>query len=314
MVTQMSSQPFITVVEAGLSTSIQDLGRYGHRHIGMPTAGAMDSYSFKQANYLVGNPIDTACLECTLVGPTLLFSDECSIAITGADMSVSVDGERIPLNQTVNIAKGSTLSFKSCGKGCRTYLAVSGGFSIKPQLGSVSTYSRACIGGINGAVLKKGDKLGCSSNSIASISRKLPERVAFMASSHYRLRVIVGPEFNAFTKPGVNSFLNSDYTVSAELDRMGCRLNGAKIEHNESADILSASVQFGTVQVPANGLPIILLADSQTTGGYTRIANVASIDLPILGQLRPGNTISFELIELSVALELFRHQNKDFPA
>jgi len=311
METVMSNQPYITVIKPGVATTIQDLGRYGARNIGMPVAGAMDSYSFKQANYLVGNPFDSACIECTLNGPVLQFSDECSIAITGADMYPTLNGQPVPMNKTIQLKKHDLLELQSCAMGCRSYVAVAGGFDIKPQMGSVSTYTRAGIGGVNGSALGEGDTIPYLTTKKCD-SLSLPDNVTFKAASHYKLRILSGPEFDEITNIGRDTFLNSNYDVTVQTDRMGCRLDGPTIPHKECADILSAPVQFGTVQLPANGLPMILLADSQTTGGYTRIANVASIDFPILGQLRPGNTVSFTMIDLAESQALYRRQNKDF--
>jgi len=307
----VDNQPHITVIRAGVATTIQDLGRYGFRNIGMPVAGAMDCYSFKQANYLVGNPFGTACIECTLSGPTLQFSHACCIAVTGACMHPTLNDQPVPLNRTIRVNRNDVLKLQSCEMGCRSYIAVTGGFNVEPQMGSLSTYSRAGIGGVNGAMLVEGDKIPYfTSNSFEQLS--LPDNVIFKAASHYKLRILAGPEFERVSDIGRELLLNSNFDVTVLTDRMGCRLDGPTIEHKDNADILSAPVQSGTVQLPSNGQPMILLADSQTTGGYTRIASVAAIDFPILGQLRPGNRVSFEEIGLAKAHALYRRQNKDF--
>lgn len=308
----MSDMTHVTVIDPGFSTSIQDLGRYGYRNIGMPVAGAMDSYSFKQANWLVGNSFDTACIECTLVGPTLEFRGGCQIAITGADMRPTLDGGVVELNRTNEVKGGSVLKLEGCTLGCRSYIAIAGGFDIEPQMGSVATYTRAKVGGISGVPLSKGNALSYYVNPTAVTPRVLPQNFAIGLSNSYRLRVLRGPEFDQITSSSLDLLFREQYIVSTELDRMGCRLDGVELNHKGAADIISAPVQFGTIQLPADGQPIILLADSQTTGGYTRIANVATIDLPILGQLRAGNKISFENIDIEPAQKLFREQNSHF--
>ena len=306
----MLNRAEITVLRPGLATSIQDLGRYGYRNIGMPVSGAMDSYSFKQANYLIGNSCDTACLEVTLTGPTLQFNRACSIAITGADMKPTLNGQPIPLGETIKVPAHGILQLYNCAHGCRSYIAVTGGFAIKSQMGSLSTYARARIGGVHGSVLAVGDTIPYSVDCLTMTKRILPRRILFHATTHYRIRVLRGPEFTSLVGASLDCLQTGNYTVSTDLDRMGCRLRGPELHHEGHADIISAPVQFGTIQLPANCQPIILLADAQTTGGYARIANVASIDLPILGQLRPGNTVTFELIDLDFAQELYRIQNQ----
>lgn len=299
----------IEVLNPGLLTTLQDLGRYGFQRYGVPPSGAVDPYALRMGNLLLGNEEGEAGLEVTLVGPTLQFEQECWIAITGADLSPRLNDAEAPLWETIPVASGDVLSFQSPRKGMRAYIAVAGGIDVPLVLGSKSTYLRANLGGLEGRALARGDRLNIK--TMCARHRRLPqEYVPCYELDH--IRVILGPDGGRFTPDGVNAFLSSEYKVLPESDRMGLRLQGPKVEHMRGADIISEPVCTGAIQVPGNGQPIVLLADRQTTGGYTKIATVISADLYRLGQAKPGDKISFQEISLEQAHRLLHETERKF--
>lgn len=294
----------IEVLHPGLLTTVQDLGRTGYQRFGVSVSGAVDPRSAAVANILAGNPDGEAVLECTVLGPQLRFDAPAVIAVTGADLGPALDGVPVENYRALRVQAGQTLRFTGPKCGCRAYLAVSGGLDVPEVMGSRSTYMKAKIGGWHGRKLEKGDVLPLRAPGTepkALENRALaPE---FRGRSEYTLRVVMGPQDDAFTPGGVSAFLSGVYTVTPEFDRMGCRMEGPEIEHNGSADILSDGIAFGAVQVPDSGQPIVMLADRQTTGGYTKIANVISADFRILGQLKSGDRVRFEKVSLAAAQE-----------
>ena len=299
----------IEVLDPGLLTTIQDLGRYGFQRYGIPPAGAVDSYALRIGNLLLGNEEGEAGLEVTLLGPTLRFEEDCWIAITGADLGARINDMDAPLWETIPVTQGDILSFAAerPKKGMRAYITVAGGIDIPPILGSKSTYLRANLGGVEGRALRQGDRLNIK--PVQSQHRRLPPEYI----PRYELksiRVILGPNEDHFTPEGIKTFFSSEYQVLPESDRMALRLKGPKIEHKKGADIISEPVCTGAVQVPGNGQPIVLLADRQTTGGYAKIGVVISADLPRLAQLQPGDMISFEDCSLELAYQLLRDVEK----
>ena len=294
----------IEVLHPGLLTTVQDLGRTGYQRFGVSVSGAVDPRSAAVANILAGNPDGEAVLECTVLGPQLRFDAPAVIAVTGADLGPTLDGIPVENYRALRVQAGQTLRFTGPKCGCRAYLAVSGGLDVPEVMGSRSTYMKAKIGGWHGRKLEKGDVLPLRAPGTepkALENRALaPE---FRGRSEYTLRVVMGPQDDAFTPGGVSAFLSGVYTVTPEFDRMGCRMEGPEIEHNGSADILSDGIAFGAVQVPDSGQPIVMLADRQTTGGYTKIANVISADFRILGQLKSGDRVRFEKVSLAAAQE-----------
>ena len=294
----------IEVLHPGLLTTVQDLGRTGYQRFGVSVSGAVDPRSAAVANILAGNPDGEAVLECTVLGPQLRFDAPAVIAVTGADLGPTLDGVPVENYRALRVQAGQTLRFTGPKCGCRAYLAVSGGLDVPEVMGSRSTYMKAKIGGWHGRKLEKGDVLPLRAPGTepkALENRALaPE---FRGRSEYTLRVVMGPQDDAFTPGGVSAFLSGVFTVTPEFDRMGCRMEGPEIEHNGSADILSDGIAFGAVQVPDSGQPIVMLADRQTTGGYTKIANVISADFRLLGQLKSGDRVRFEKVSLAAAQE-----------
>ncbi|MEG6584728.1 biotin-dependent carboxyltransferase family protein [Dendrosporobacter sp. 1207_IL3150] len=313
----------IEVIRPGLQSSIQDLGRYGYQKHGVIVGGAMDTFSMRIANILIGNDEGEAALEITIMGPALKFSEDKLIAITGGDLSPIVDGESIPMWRPVLIKRGSILEFGACTQGCRAYLAVAGGFNVYEVMNSKSTYLRAGIGGFQGRAIAKGDII--TTNTISKKSSRLIKQLsmastskAFLTSSWFFgrnhlpqegkavvIRVIRGIQFDYFSEESIYNFFNREFKVTIQSDRMGYRLSGELLRLKESLEMISEAVSLGTIQVPPDGSPIILLADRQTVGGYPKIAQAANVDIAVIGQLKPESLIVFQEISLKEAEILY---------
>lgn len=303
----------IEVLRPGLLTTVQDLGRYGYQQYGMVVAGAMDAFSLAVGNLLVGNPRNAAGLEITLIGPELQFHQESVIAITGADLKATLDNHPLPRWKSIYVEPGQILRFHRPQQGIRAYLCIAGGIDVKPIMKSRSTFLKGKMGGYQGRVLQSGDILPVGSTHLPFsqiTGRFLSPREQPVYDKKVTLRVIMGPQADAFTEEGVHTFLTSSYKVTPQSDRMGTRLEGPPIQHKEGADIISDGIAPGSIQVPAGGQPIILLADRNTTGGYTKIATVISVDLPLIAQSAPGHTLSFRAVEIEEAQKLAIAQEK----
>lgn len=297
------------IKSAGMLTTVQDTGRYGYQRYGMPVGGAMDTFSLQLANRLVGNHQGEACLETTFTGPEIIFSSRVVIAVTGADMSPVINGRSIELCRAVVVQAGDRLSFEGLKSGCRSYIAFSGGIQVPVVMGSRSTYLRGRLGGFEGRALRAGDEIPIGVGHGITGAWQIPPGIVPEYRPEQTLRIIPGPEADHFDISGIQNFLTGVYTVTHQSDRMGYRLEGPEIDHNESgADIISAGISPGTIQVPGSGQPIILMADRQTTGGYARIANVISVDLTLASQLIPGDRVRFSEIPPEVATELYRER------
>lgn len=297
------SETGLKILSPGFFTTIQDLGRFGYQQFGVPQSGAMDGFSLKLANLLVGNKEAEAGLEITYLGPEIEFDGEFTIAIAGADMSATLNGKGVALNSPKVVKKGDILKFGTLKSGSRVYVAIRGGISVPEVMGSKSTYVKAAIGGLNGRGLKAGDWLGVGN---AAPSKPYSGDVSFpvhKVKKVYEIGILPGPEVNNFTQAAIRNFLVTTYTVAPDADRMGYRLEGAFLEKKESMEILSSGIALGTIQVPSNGKPIILMADRQTTGGYPRIANVISADISTLAQLKPGDKILFKEVTMDFAVK-----------
>ncbi|HZT47755.1 MAG TPA: biotin-dependent carboxyltransferase family protein [Hyphomicrobiaceae bacterium] len=296
----------LRVVAPGLMTTVQDLGRRGYQHLGVPVSGALDHVSLRAANLLVGNPAGTAALEIFYQGPTLAVeADSVRIALAGGAAPIDIlapDGgsRRLAAFESARLVRGERLRIGPLTGSASAYLAVEGGFAIPPVLGSLSTLTRGGIGGFEGRALRSGDVLPLRLGAA-------PEREEIMLPPLHlappkRIRVVPGPQEDYFTPAGRATLLETTYTVSQASDRMGMRLDGPRLEHSEKGyNIVSDGTAPGSIQVPGNGLPIILLADRQTTGGYPKIATVISADLPALGRMMPGSRIAFAAVEIEAA-------------
>ena len=284
----------------GLQTTVQDLGRLGYQAIGVSSSGAMDGEALRIGNRLLGNSPEAAGLEILMLGPQIKFLKESYFAITGAFMNPCLNGEAVDMYTTQRAKVGDELSFGTLLKGCRAYLTLEGGVDVPLVLGSRSTAINSRLGGYEGRPLKIGDQLSLG-QSMFSGPLTLPETYRPLYEKEIKLRVILGSQEDYFTEEGIQTFLRSSYTVSQAADRMGYRLEGERIAHKDSADIISDGICYGAIQVPAQGQPIIMLADRQTVGGYTKIAHVITADLDKIGQARPGDQIYFEAVTLEEA-------------
>jgi biotin-dependent carboxylase-like uncharacterized protein len=306
----------IEVVDGGLLTTVQDTGRFGYQRYGVPTSGALDLFAVRAANRLVGNDEDAAAIEMTLIGPRLRFLVPATVALTGADLSASLDGRPVPRWQSVLAGAGAVLSFGAAADGMRAYLAVAGGIDVPVVLGSRSTYTRSRLGGVDGRALKAGDLLAIGTERPVLLGgvRKLPDAYRPAYGHSHALRVVLGPQDDRFTARGIETFLSSSYSVTPQSDRMGYRLAGPRIEHSRGPDLVSDGTPHGAVQVAGDGVPIVLLADRGTTGGYTKIATVIGPDLPMVAQAAPGDTVTFARVDLDAAYAAVREQERRLDA
>jgi biotin-dependent carboxylase-like uncharacterized protein len=296
----------LTVLQPGLSTTLQDHGRGGYDDRGVPPSGALDELSFAIANGLVGNPPGTGALEFTLLGGLFQAGEGgCVVALTG-DLQVFIDEQPVAAYQCHALRAGSVLKVGRALSGARGYLAVAGGFAAQPVLGSVSTLTRGGLGGFAGRALAKGDVLPLAAHSVrlpasarAPAQRLLPQR------ERQPLRVVLGPQQAHFSDTQIQRFLGEAFTLSAQSDRMGYRLAGPVLSHLKGFNIVSDAISTGSVQVPGSGQPIIALHDRQTTGGYPKIATVIRADLARLGQLKPGDSLRFQRIDVEAAEDLW---------
>lgn len=284
----------ITIVKPGLLTTIQDQGRWGYQANGMPVAGAMDRYAYRAANILAGNSPQAAVFEMTMLGAAYRFDSDAWVAICGADMQATLDGKAVENWSSLFVPAGSELVFGYAVQGCRAYLAIQGGIDVPEVLGSRSTYTRGRIGGLEGRALTAGDVIAVLDPTTGQRTPKtLPPKWIPQYGSEISVRVLLGPQDDYFTENGIATFLGNSYVISNEADRMGYRLEGAKIEHSSKPDIVSDALCQGAIQVPGHGMPIVMMADRQTTGGYAKIGTVIGPDLGKLAQAIPGSSVRF---------------------
>jgi antagonist of KipI len=293
----------VTIFRPGMLTTVQDLGRHGHRDLGVTSGGAMDAFALRLANLLVGNDVNAAGLEMTLTGAELEFSADTLVAVAGADM-----GALTPLRPH-RVKAGQRLKFGRAKRGCRTYLAIAGGLQIKPVLGGCGTDLRSGFGGHAGRALRAGDVL-----KVDDVKRDLigawfvDQRMLPNYSATPAIRVVVGAEAAEFS----GGICRHEFAVSGKSDRMGIRLEGARYARNSARQLVSSAVAPGTIQVPPDGEPIVLMTDAQTIGGYPRIAHVIAADLPLLAQLQPGDKLRFVNIKIAEAHRVWRERERHF--
>jgi antagonist of KipI len=296
----------LTVVRPGMLTTVQDLGRWGQQHLGVPVAGPMDWYSHRLANLLLDNAPDAAALEITLMGPELLSDAETLCVLAGAEFQMTAGDRRVRSGEPFVVHPGERVRFGDRIGGTRATLAVSGGFTIPPVLGSRATSLTSRLGPLGGRALRTGDVLPIGSARVGE--RRRPGRALPIPHGGARLRVMLGPHEEMFGDEARRTFSKSRYIVTSESNRMGYRLDGPPLEHRRSVDMLSDATPIGSLQVPPSGWPILLMADRQTTGGYPKIATVITADLPVAGQLAPGDWVEFEPCSRAVALEALRRR------
>ncbi|NJD99805.1 biotin-dependent carboxyltransferase family protein [Thermococcus sp. LS1] len=292
--------------------TVQDLGRTGYRKLGVPVSGVMDEVSARLANYIVGNPDNAPVLEFLLAGPTIRFNASAVFAVAG-DVEIRLNGVPIEPWRSYWAKRGDVLEVGMLKSGLYGYIAFAGGIKCERLLGSCSTYTRAGLG----RPLKAGDKLTLGYAILTGKEgRVLPRELRPDYSAKEKvIRVILGPNLDHFTEHGIETFTSEAYTVTPESDRMGYRLDGPAIEHSEKgADIVTDAVPIGSIQVPANGKPIIMMADAQTTGGYAKIGVVARVEVPLVAQSRPGERLRFKAVSVEEAHELLRRREKTMTA
>lgn len=320
----------IEVIRPGLLSTVQDEGRTGYRRYGIHPGGVMDTFAARAANMLVGNSRYAAVLEMTMTGPELRFQESQLISLCGADLTATVDHMPVPLWRPVLVRAGSVLKFGPCRHGLRGYLAIAGGIAVPEVMGSRSTDLKTGLGGVEGRALRVGDLLSTGENSgeaqgwMQRMERKVEESAldhrmlapAWFLSERERpdyygrsvIRVMESKDSSLFSQESLAQFYAEKYVISPQSDRMGYRLQGSRLELEQPLDRLSDAVTYGTVQVPPDGQPIILMADHQTIGGYPVIAQVARVDMPILAQAKPGTRIAFEQITHDQARQLYMEQ------
>lgn len=300
----------VEIIEVNGLATIQDSGRPGWRKFGVPPSGAMDAFAFCAANLLAGNDPSRAAIEIGLGDIALRALHDCVISVAGFGFGLSVYIWDFPLWSSYYVRGGWIIKLNKLDLGMWAYIAISGGVLSKPVLGSSSTYLRGPIGGLDGRQLQTGDVLisGAPSHPLNDLAaRRLPEDVRPSYSDNPTLDVIMGPQEKYFTDESIETFLSSEYTMSPTSDRMGYRLEGEKLNHHGKSELISEGMTKGVIQVPSSGQPIIMMADSPTTGGYPKVGTVASADLPLLAQCVPGKSkIRFRKTTIAKAQKKYR--------
>lgn len=308
-----------SVLRAGFLTSVQDLGRAGFREFGVSLGGALDSHALRVANLLVGNEESRAGLEITLGGLRMRFEDDRTIAWCGADFDVRFGSTLLPAGHAAQVSAGEELAIQHPKKGCRAWLAISGGVDVPSVLGSRATDLRANFGGMEGRALRDGDLIPLGKIRRSQTAASVSKISSWSASADWSstvgkqpvLRVIRGAHWDGFVDSAQHAFTGEAFAVSADSDRMGVRLEGPQLERDDDVDLVSEAVAPGTIQVPPSGKPIVLLGDCQTIGGYPKIAHVITVDLPIAAQLRAGDTVRFQEISLADAHHLLFQREQE---
>lgn len=312
----------IKVLQPGLATTVQDAGRIGYYHLGIPLSGALDQYSFRAANLLVGNPEDAATLEITMLGPKLEFMHDAAIALTGANLPAKLDGVPMPSNQAVAVKAGSVLSFDFLKDGVRAYLAVAGGIDVPEVLGSRSTYTLGAIGGFCGRKLQAGDVLPVGAfQGPSHTGKKLPDHLKQALPKQVQVRVLPGLYFHWLTQASGKSFFEDTWRVGPEADRIGYRFkHGRPLEFeprerpfgagSDPSNIVDAGYPIGSIQVPGGLEPIVLHRDAVSGGGYAMIGTVISADMDVVAQLQPNFQTQFVAVDMAQALSARAKRNQ----
>jgi biotin-dependent carboxylase-like uncharacterized protein len=311
----------VKVIKPGLSTTVQDLGRPGYYHIGIPLSGAMDRLALKAANWLVGNKEGAAVLEAVFMGPELQFTEDATVAVTGADMPPRVNGEPRQGWTSFKVKKGQTLSFDFLKKGARAYIAVSGGIDVPVVLGSRSTYTLGALGGFKGRKLEAGDKLPVGKGRGAREGRTVPEKLRRAPGNPAELRMLPGLYWHRITAEAGRHFLEDTWKVAPEADRIGYRFKGGRpIEFvpreppfgagSDPSNIVDACYPYGSIQIPSGTEPIVLHRDAVSGGGYFMVGAVISADMDLIGQLQPHTPARFVEVSMAQALKARRDRSK----
>jgi len=304
----------LKIIQPGLSTTVQDLGRPGYFHLGIPIGGAMDRIALRTANLLVGNDEGAAGLEAVFLGPEIEFSADAVVAVTGADMPVLIDGEEQPGWAGLAVRAGQRLSFGYLKDGARAYIAVSGGIDTPPMLGSRSTYAIGALGGVDGRAIQAGDELPVGQSSANNSGASVPEELRRALGSPTELRVLPGLYWHRITESAQTSFFDDEWKVAPEADRMGYRFRGGRalefVERkppfgagSDPSNIVDGCYPYGSVQVPGGTEPIVLHRDAVSGGGYFMIGTVISADMDLIGQLQPHKPVSFVKVDMPTSLQ-----------
>ncbi|QGX99569.1 biotin-dependent carboxyltransferase [Roseovarius faecimaris] len=304
----------LKIKNSGLATSIQDLGRIGYFHLGIPLSGAMDRYALRAANMLVGNDEGAACLEAVFMGPQIEFTKSATVAVTGANIPIKVDGELQDPWSSFEINVGQTLSFDFLQSGARIYIAVSGGITTPEALGSRSTYPIGSLGGIEGRAIQAGDELPTGDSRGPGAGRTVPENLRRKPGTPASLRVLPGLYWHRLTDESGAGFFEDEWEVAPEADRMGYRFKGGRplefVEReqpfgagSDPSNIVDGCYSYGSIQVPGGTEPIVLHRDAVSGGGYFTLGAIISADMDLIGQLQPHTPVKFEKVDMNQALE-----------
>ena len=311
----------IRVISPGLATSVQDLGRPGYYHLGIPISGAMDRYALRCANLLVGNAENVAVLEAVFLGPEIEFTRDAIVAVTGAALPPKVDGDVREGWTSFDVKKGQVLSFEYLQTGARAYIAISGGIDVPVVLGSRSLYGLGALGGFNGRTLQAGDEIGIGENSgNSSTGRSIPATLRRLPGSPAELRVIPGIYWHRITEEAKANFFDDTWKVASEADRIGYRFQKDRplsfIDReqpfgagSDPSNIVDSCYPYGSIQVPGGTEPIVLHRDAVSGGGYCMIGTVISADMDFIGQLQPNMEVNFVEVDLDTALAIRQERN-----
>ena len=300
----------IKFLRPGLYTSIQDMKRIGYKKYGIPNSGPMDEYSHILANWLVDKKYSSETLEINYFGPKIKFNFNTTIGICGANFDAKINDKRIQINRSIKVKAGDVLDIGICLNGGRVYLSFSAKMKLKKSFNSYSTYEKINIGGINGKKISKNDTINFN-KSEESIEKKIPESFQRKYQEISNIRVIKGVNYSMISKNSLKK-LGNEFNVSSESDRMGIRLNGNKLKVSDKKSIESTVVSKGTVQLPPAGDPIILMSDSQSTGGYPIIGNIARVDISKVSQIKPESKLKFKFITLEESESLINFEKRKF--
>jgi len=308
----------IDVTKPGLATTVQDRGREGYYHVGVPPSGALDQFSLVAANLLVGNPANAAALECAYMGPELHFTESTVVAATGAEVELRLNGEAQPGWTSVAVAAGDVLTFGHIKGGARMYLALAGGIDIPEVLGSRATYVLGGLGGLEGRVLQAGDQLAIGSAADGTAGRSVPEDLRPDLPTELEIRVVMGLYDHLLTDGGRETFLGTSWTLTPVADRVGFRYKGPALDMvqreqpfgagSDPSNIVDAPYPIGSIQVPGGVEPIVLHRDAVSGGGYAMIATVISADMDAVAQSAPGSQTRFVAVDLEAALAARRER------
>jgi len=308
----------LEILNGGTQSTLQDAGRPGHRHAGIPSGGAADRLNFALANWSVGNAWDAVAIECAMGGLHIKFHKDTIISICGAKMWAQINGTSFQNFKPTSVSKGDILTLSYARNGCRAYIAVAGGLKGDNFLGSVATYIPAKIGGLDGTALKAGDHISIADNPYGP-TRRFPNGYVPRLSQHIVLRVLAGPEFEQLTPESQRQLFVGLFEATAQTDRMGARIKGAntkdiRILPTEPISMVSSPLLSGTLQVPPDGLPILSLIDGHCTGGYLRALQVIRADLWQMGQIGPGTRVSFRRCFAPEPLQILKGRNAFYGA